>query len=189
MAGGGPESKTGASGGCLGQVPVRQRLQRDVEVDHGGREAARLVERSSAPCFPTGVSFGFVSCEQRSSGLPLPIRGNSIFGFGCETSRWRSVTLFPMHLGAFLKRKTSRWRSVTPLSARQRPSPIPLAFPLCGRGSVPVLALLGPSTASTLACLQSPALSRRAPAERGRARLTLASVPTHSQVFVDGLGS
>ena len=55
MAGGGPESKTGASGGCLGQIPVRQRLQRDVEVDHGGREAARLVERSSAPCFPTGA--------------------------------------------------------------------------------------------------------------------------------------
>ena len=94
--------------------------------------------RSAPPCLAsTGVSFWFVSCEQRAArGFPCP-SGEIKLG---AALRYAFSNMPPSgnsksFLGANFQRPF-----VTPLPAASGPSPIPLAFSICGQGSVPVLA-------------------------------------------------
>ena len=137
---------SGSAGGGGRRIAATHRPGDEVDVDHGGREVPHP-SRSAPfrPLLPTGVSFWFVSCEQRSSGLPLPIRGNKLpAGQALRLSNMPPSGNSKSVLGANFQ-PAKRYTA----PRRQRPSPIPLAFPLCGRGSVPVLATSNPYSRAT----------------------------------------
>ena len=131
------DRRVGMGDGRLRRAPARRRPKRDAQARHGGWEA-RL-----RPLPGRWLFFSF---------FPGLFRVALRF-FAEWAVHARKVNFAPATVSNFLIRNYWKWNSpsgnqdlqpafVTPgqgESPLHRPSPIPLAFPLCGRGSVPVL--------------------------------------------------